>query len=71
MLACLGRDQVNLKELRYPANVLAADEPSLVRFKAESELNQPASEVVFDYVPAGLTGNGEKRALVMVAAAKY
>jgi Tfp pilus assembly PilM family ATPase len=67
ILACLGRDRVNLKEVRYPASVSDADEPALVRFRAESELNRPSSEVVFDYVPAGPVGNDEKRALVMVA----
>jgi Tfp pilus assembly PilM family ATPase len=66
VLACIGRDRLNLKEVRYPANVASNDEPALVRMKAESELNQPASEVVFDYAPAGLSNTGEKRALVMV-----
>jgi Tfp pilus assembly PilM family ATPase len=66
VLACLGRDRVNVKEIRYPANVSANDEPGLVRFKAESELNQPTSEVVFDYVPLGMNGSEEKRSLLWV-----
>jgi Tfp pilus assembly PilM family ATPase len=65
VLACLGRDRVILKEVRYPA-VAAAEEPALVRFQAVKELTEPADEVVIDYVPVGNGGNGERRALVLI-----
>jgi Tfp pilus assembly PilM family ATPase len=66
VLACLSRDRVILKEVRHPP-VPAAEEPAVVRFQAVKELTEPPDEVVIDYVPAGVTGNGgERRALVLV-----
>jgi Tfp pilus assembly PilM family ATPase len=66
VLACLGRDRVILKEVRYPA-VAIAEEPALVRFQAVKELTEPADEVVIDYTPLGAGANGERRALVLIA----
>lgn len=67
VLACLGRERVVFKEIRYP-NVGAAEEPAVVRFQASKELTEPAETVIIDYVPLEGTGPaGEKRALIVVA----
>lgn len=65
VLACIGRDRVILKEVRYPA-VPAHEEPAIVRFQAAKELTDPAEEVVIDYAPIGEPGAlGDRRAQVM------
>src|SRR5205823_9440805 len=67
LLACLARDRVSLKEIRYPA-VPDAEEPDLVRFQAVKDLSEAAEEVVIDYTrypsPPEAT---ERRALVLIA----
>src|SRR5205085_7959007 len=66
VLACLGRDRVIVKEVRYPA-VAAREEPALVRFQAVKELSNQAEEVVIDYMPLdGGEAGSEKRALVFI-----
>jgi Tfp pilus assembly PilM family ATPase len=66
VLACVGRDRVILKEIRYP-QVPPAEEAAIVRFQAAKELTDPAEEVVIDYTPTGETGpNGERRAMGLV-----
>jgi Tfp pilus assembly PilM family ATPase len=65
VLACVGRDRVIFKEVRYP-DVPAHEEPAVVRFQAVKELTDAADEVVIDYAPLGLTAGGEKRAQVLV-----
>jgi Tfp pilus assembly PilM family ATPase len=66
VLACVGRDRLILKELRYPA-VPAAEEPAIVRFQAVKELSHAPEEVVIDYTPSGEPGpGGDKQALVVV-----
>lgn len=67
VLACVGRERVVFKEVRYPA-VEDGQEPALVRFQAAKELTEPADRVVFDYARTGEpAGAGERRALVTVA----
>jgi Tfp pilus assembly PilM family ATPase len=67
VLACLGRDRLTLKEIRFPA-VPEAEEPAIVRFQALKELSEPPDEVIIDYVVAGNgSGNGERRALALIA----
>jgi hypothetical protein len=63
VLACIGRDRVVVKEVRYPA-VPDAEEPAIVRFQALKELTEPPDEVVIDYAPLG-DSDGERRALVL------
>jgi Tfp pilus assembly PilM family ATPase len=65
VLACVGRDRVILREVRYPS-VAAAEEPAVVRFQVLKELSDLAHEVVIDYTPLGEVGPGEeRRALVL------
>jgi hypothetical protein len=63
VLACIGRDRVVLKEVRYPA-VPEAEEPAIVRFQALKELTESPDEVVLDYAPLGDNGS-ERRAMVL------
>jgi len=65
VLACVGRDRVILKEIRYP-NVPAHEEPAIVRFQSVKELSDAADDVVIDYAPLGAAPSGEKRAQVLV-----
>ncbi|MCS7046947.1 MAG: hypothetical protein NZO58_11370 [Gemmataceae bacterium] len=65
LLACVGRDRVVIKELRYPP-VPAAEEPALVRFQAAKELSEQADDVVLDYAPLSPADQpGERQALVV------
>lgn len=65
VLACVGRDRIILKEVRYP-DVPAHEEPAVVRFQAVKELTEAADDVIIDYCPLGATPSGEKRAQVLI-----
>jgi outer membrane murein-binding lipoprotein Lpp len=66
VLACIGRDRVILKDLRYPP-VPDAQEPEVVRFQALKESSEPANEVVIDYLPVGTDpSSGQRRALALL-----
>ncbi|HKI36086.1 MAG TPA: hypothetical protein VKA46_29790 [Gemmataceae bacterium] len=65
VLACLGRDRIIVKDIRYPI-VPPHDEPGVVRFQAVKELTGAVEDVAIDYTPVGDSG-GERRALVLVA----
>jgi len=65
VLACVGRDRVILKEVRYP-DVPAHEEPAIVRFQAVKELSDAADDVVLDYAPLGTTSTGDMLAQVLV-----
>src|SRR5215213_7808239 len=60
VLACIGRDRVIVKEVRFPA-VPDTEEPAIVRFQAVKELNDPPDEVVIDYVLTGTATLGTER----------
>jgi hypothetical protein len=66
VLACLGRERIIVKDIRYP-QVPEHEEPAVVRFQALKELTGAADEVVLDYTPVGEGGHGERRALVLIA----
>jgi Tfp pilus assembly PilM family ATPase len=65
VLACVGRDRVIVKEVRFP-QVPDAEEPALVRFQAIKELTDNPDDVVIDYAVSGNGSNGEKRAAALV-----
>lgn len=65
VLACVGRDRVILREVRYPA-VAAGEEPAIIRFQVMKEISDSADDVVIDYAPIGEAAPGEeRRALVL------
>jgi Tfp pilus assembly PilM family ATPase len=65
VLACIGRDRVIVKEVRFP-QVPDSEEPALVRFQAVKELTDNADDVVIDYVTAGNSSSGERKAAALV-----
>jgi Tfp pilus assembly PilM family ATPase len=66
VLACLGRDRLILKEVRYPT-VPEAEEAGLVRFQAVKELTDSPDDVVLDYIPVTARSAPEQRALALIA----
>jgi hypothetical protein len=66
VVACIGRDRVIMRDIRYP-DVPAAEVPAIIRFQAAKELTFPVDETVIDYsfinVPLP---SGEKRALAVI-----
>jgi Tfp pilus assembly PilM family ATPase len=68
VLACIGRDKVIQKDLRFPS-VPDHEEPALVRFQALKELSEAPEDVVIDFTSTKDqidNGAGETRALVLV-----
>jgi hypothetical protein len=65
VLACVARDRVIVKEVRFPA-VPDAEEPAVVRFQTVKELTDTAEDVVIDYVVTGQEATGERKAAVLV-----
>jgi len=65
VLACVGRDRVILKDLRFPA-VGIAEEAGVVRFQVFKELTDAPEEVVIDYVTVSAPGAAEQQALAVV-----
>jgi len=65
VLACVGRDRVILKALRFPA-VGIAEEAGVVRFQVFKELTDAPEEVVIDYVTVSAPGAAEQQALAVV-----
>jgi Tfp pilus assembly PilM family ATPase len=65
VLACVGRERVILKELRYPA-VPANEEPAIVRFQAAKELTESADDCIIDYTPMGNGDPAERHALAVI-----
>ena len=65
VLACVGRDRVILKDLRFPA-VPISEEAGVVRFQAVKELTDSPDDVVIDYVTAGAPPGAEQQAQVLI-----
>jgi Tfp pilus assembly PilM family ATPase len=65
VLACVARDRVIIKEVRFPA-VPETEEPNVVRFQTVKELTDAAEEVVIDYIVTGQEATGERKAAVLV-----
>jgi Tfp pilus assembly PilM family ATPase len=65
VIACLPRDRVIVKEVRFPA-VPEPEEPAVVRFQTVKELTDSAEEVVIDYIVTGQEASGERKAAVLV-----
>jgi Tfp pilus assembly PilM family ATPase len=67
LLACVARDRVSLKEIRYPP-VPENEEPDLVRFQAVKDLSETLDEVVIDFTRFPTPPEAqERRALVLIA----
>jgi hypothetical protein len=67
LLACLGRERVIIKELRFPA-VAAAEEPGLVRFQASKDLTDAPDDVILDYTHLRHPeADGERQAMAVIA----
>jgi hypothetical protein len=65
VLACVGRDRVIFKDLRFPA-VAVGEEAGVVRFQAVKELTDAPEEVVIDYDMVSAPGAAEQQALAVV-----
>ena len=65
VLACIGRDRVIVKDVRYPI-VPDHEEPGVVRFQVIKELTGTAEDSTIDYVRVS-ESNGERRSIVIVA----
>jgi Tfp pilus assembly PilM family ATPase len=65
VLACLGRDRVIVKEVRFPA-VPEAEEPAIVRFQAAKELTDAVEDVVIDYVTVPGPEGADRKASALV-----
>ncbi len=65
VLACVARDKVIIKEVRFPP-VPEAEEPNVVRFQTVKELTDSVEDVVIDYVVTGQEATGERKAAVLV-----
>ncbi len=65
VLACIGRDRVIVKEVRFPA-VPESEEPAVVRFQTVKELTDALEDVVIDYVSNGSAPTGEKKAASLI-----
>jgi hypothetical protein len=61
VLACVPRDQVNVKEIRFPS-VPETEEPAVVRFQAIKEMADNPDELVIDYFVRSRPDEPEKRA---------
>jgi len=66
VLACVGRDRVIQKDLRFPS-VPAHEEPALVRFQAMKEMSEAPEDVVIDFTSMrdGID-KGDTRALALI-----
>ncbi len=65
VLACVGRDRLIVKEIRYP-RVPDAEEPAVVRFQTVKELTDAPEDVVIDYMPVYSPPAGEQKAMALV-----
>ena len=65
VLACLGRDRLIVKEIRYP-RVPDSEEAAVVRFQTVKELTDAPEEVVIDYMPVYAPPEGEQKAMALV-----
>jgi Tfp pilus assembly PilM family ATPase len=65
VLACIGRDRVILKEVRFPP-VPDTEEATLVRFQTVKELTDAPEDVVIDYDVVSGPEEAERRALALV-----
>jgi Type IV pilus assembly protein PilM len=65
VLACVGRDRVIFKDLRFPA-VGMGEEAGVVRFQVFKELTDAPEEVVLDYTTVSAPGASEQQALAVV-----
>lgn len=65
VLACVGRERVILKELRYPP-VPVNEEPAIVRFQAAKELTESIDDCVVDYTYMGSPDATERHAMAVI-----
>jgi Tfp pilus assembly PilM family ATPase len=65
VLACVGRDRLIVKEVKFPP-VPEAEEPAVVRFQTAKELTDSVDDVVIDYMVAPGQEGGERKASALV-----
>jgi hypothetical protein len=65
LLACVGRDRLIVKEVRFPP-VPESEEAAVVRFQTAKELTDSVEDVVIDYLVTDAQEGGEKKAAALV-----
>ncbi len=70
LVACVGRDRLILKDVKFPASVKSAEEPALVRFQTVKEITDGPDSVIIDYCPLPKQSSPNERHAVAVVVKK-
>ncbi|MGF1579354.1 MAG: type IV pilus biogenesis protein PilM [Gemmataceae bacterium] len=66
VLACVGRERVILKEVKFPNVDDESQEPALVQFQVNKDLSEPLDRVIIDYARHGNLKNAGNVATVSI-----